>query len=345
MNHISNTKVIGITIGILSFLCFNISYAILSIHSCPVIMKMAAWVISICLCILFLKLCIPTKRNLSLMELIKNIIPFLIIVVICGWLILISLVYLFRYQVLYTDSHISKNYYERIQMQEEHFENVNIVTADHVNLQGYLYKKQKKEKTPLVIYFGGRGEEATNIAEYASKIKSGWAIAFINYRGCGSSTGTQDNELLFSDAAIIYDYFSNRDDIDNKNIVIISHSLGTGIAIHLASQRDIKGIILSCPYDKYVTGVIQDKLPLVPIKLLIKEEYNSISIAPKIKNPVLFLLADDDKTVVRSRSMKLFNHWGSKNRKISVIYDTNHESITFHDLTWSNINNFLDDIR
>ncbi len=280
-----------------------------------------------------------------MLELVKSIMPSLIIVIICGWLILICLVYFFRYQVLYTDSHRSKNYFERIQMQDEQFENVDIVTVDHINLQGYLYKKQSNEKTPLAIYFGGRGEEATNIVEYATKIKSGWALAFINYRGCGSSTGRQDSELMFSDAAFIYDYFSNRDDIDNENIIIISHSLGTGIAIHLASQRDIKGIILSCAYDKYVTGVIQDKLPLVPIKLLIKEEYNSISIAPKLKNQVLFLLAEDDKTVVRSRSMKLFNHWGSKNKKISVIYDTNHESITFNDLTWSNINNFLDNIH
>jgi pimeloyl-ACP methyl ester carboxylesterase len=229
-------------------------------------------------------------------------------------------------------------------MQEEQFEDINIVTSDHVNLQGYLYK-EKKEKTPLAIYFGGRGEEATNIAEYASKIRNGWALAFINYRGCGSSTGTQNNEQLFSDAAIIYDYFSNRDDIDKKNIVVISHSLGTGIAIHLALQRDIKGIILSCPYDKYVTGVIQDKLPLVPLKLLIKEEYNSISIAPKLSKPVLFLLAEDDKTVVRGRSMKLYNHWGSNNRKVSIINDTNHENITFHDLTWSKMNTFLDIIQ
>lgn len=226
-------------------------------------------------------------------------------------------------------------------MQEELFEDINIVTADQVNLQGYLYKT-KKEKTPLAIYFGGRGEEATNIAEYANKIENEWALAFINYRGCGSSTGTQNNEQLFSDATIIYDYFSNRDDIDKKNIVVISHSLGTGIAIHLALRRDIKGIILSCPYDKYVTGVIQDKLPLIPIKFLIREEYNSISIAPKLKKPVLFLLAEDDKTVVRGRSMKLFDHWGSKDRKISIINDTNHENITLHDLTWSNINIFLD---
>lgn len=259
MNYIEINKVLAIIIGILSFLCFSISYAILSFHSCPIIMKMVSWGISICLCVLFLKFCIQTKSDVALLDLVKNIISSIIIVLICGWLILLCLVYLFRY--------------------------------------------------------------------------------------CGSSTGTQNSEKLFSDAATIYDYFANRDDINKNNIVVISHSLGTGIAIHLALKRDIKGIILSCPYDKYVTGVIQEKLPLVPIKLLIKEEYNSISIAPKLNKPVLFLLAEEDKTVVRGRSMKLFDHWGSKNRKISIINNTNHESITIHDLTWSNINTFLDNFQ
>lgn len=345
MNHIINIKAIVIMIGILCFLCFNISYGMQSIHSCPIIIKMVSWGISILLCVLFLALSIPTKKDLSLLELGKKILPSLLIIVIYGWMILISLVYFFRYQILYTDSHSSKNFYERIQMQEENFEDINLVTADHRNLQGYLYKEQRKEKTPLVIYFGGRGEEATNIAVYGTKIKSGWALAFINYRGCGSSTGKQDSKLLLSDAAFIYDYFFNREDIDNENIVVMSHSLGTGIAIHLASQREIKGIVLSCPYDKYVAGVIQDKLPLVPIKLLIKEEYNSISIAPKLDSKVLFLLAEDDKTVVRRRSMKLFNQWGSKDRKITVIDDTNHETITFSDLSWLNVNSFLDTIQ
>lgn len=343
MLHINKISAIAVSIGILSFICFNLSYAISSLHSCPIVIKILTWGFSILLSILFMKLCMQSSRNLSVLELIiKNIIPSIIIVVICGWMIFVSLVYLFQYQVLYTDSHVRKNFYEQIQLQEDQFENINLVTSDHVNLQGYLYKTKKKETTPLVIYFAGRGEEATNIAEYASKIKDGWALAFINYRGCGLSTGRQNNELLFSDAALIYDYFSKRDDIDHNNIVIISHSLGTGVAIHLASQRNVKGIILSCPYDKYVNGVIQDKLPLIPTKLLIKEEYNSVSIAQKLKVPVLFLLAEDDTTVIKSRSMELFNQWGSKAEKLSVIKGTNHENITFNDVTWENINCFLD---
>ncbi len=343
MFHIDIVNVIAIFIGIFSFMCFNLSYAILAFHSCQKKIKIMSWSLSILSSIMYLKLCIHSPKALSVSALIvRNIIPSIAIVLICGWLILVSLAYLFQYQVLYTDSHIRKDFYEHIKKQVNKFEDINLITPDQIDLQGYLYKDRKNEKTPLAIYFGGRGEEATNIAEYASKITADWALAFINYRGCGFSTGRQNNVKLFLDATFIYDYFSKRDDIDNKNIVIISHSLGTGVAIHLASQRYLKGIILSCPYDKYVTGVIQEKLPLIPINLLIKEEYNSISIVKKLKVPVLFLLAEDDKTVLRSRSMHLFNQWGGKRKKLSIIKGTNHENVTFNNFAWDNINTVLD---
>jgi Alpha/Beta hydrolase family of unknown function (DUF1234). len=342
MLQIGNINVAAILIGVLSFICINLSYAILSLHSCPRVTKFISWGISLFLGILGLIICVQTTRTLSILERIINyILPSIIISAICGWLILLSMVYIFRYQVLYTNSRIRKNVHEQIQMQEDQFEKINLVTSDQVNLNGYLYKTQKKYKTPLAIYIAGRGEEATNIAEYASHIHKSWALVFINYRGCGLSTGRQNNKLLFSDAMFIYDFFSHRDDIDNNNIVLISHSLGTGIAIDLASKRKIKGIVLSCPYDRYVTGVLQDKLPLIPMKVLEKEEYDSLSIARKLKIPALFLLAEDDKTVVRNRSMRLINQWGSKKANLMIIKDTNHENITFNNFAWENINRFI----
>lgn len=338
------TYALAILIGILSFICFNISYSLFSLHSCPMVIKITSCVVSVLLGLLFLGISTQTASSSAAIPLIiLKVLTCIIIVTLCGWLTLIGFVYLFKYQVLYTDSHLRDEYYARIQMQEDKFENIKLITYDKVKLQGYLYKESEGYKTPLAIYFGGRGEEAANIVEYAAKISSGWSLAFINYRGCGLSNGRQSKELLFSDAALIYDYFARREDVDCNNIVLISHSLGTGVAIHLASQRNIKGIILSCPYDKYVTGVIQDKLPLIPIKLLITEEYNSISIVPKLKVPVMFLLAENDRTILRSRSMRLFHQWeGSP--QISIIKGTHHENITINKLTWEHINQFISNI-
>lgn len=206
-------------------------------------------------------------------------------------------------------------------------------------MQGFLYKDKKQGKASLAIYFGGRGEEASSIVEYAAKVK-GYALAFINYRGCGFSNGIQNRKNILSDSEVIYDYFAGRSDIDKDNIMLIAHSLGTGVAINLAAERSVRGIALSAAYDEYTSGVIQDKFPLIHAKMLLSDEFDSLAIAPKLKIPALFLLAEKDRTIVRSRTLNLINSWGGKAESV-VIEGTHHENITLNDYTWESINNFI----
>lgn len=334
-------NIIIIIIGILCFLCFNFSYVLTTLHGLPGFLPIAAWSLSVILLLIFLGLSIGKAGDVeTFLSKVRYIVLVLCSSLVGGWLILVSLIYLFPYQVLYTDSKIREKKYEIIQEHKEQFEEIRIKTSDNITLQGYLYQEQKNMKSPMVIYFGGRGEEATNIVDYASKLEEGWSLAFINYRGCGFSEGKQRVDLLYSDAKAIYDYFNRREDIDSKQIVLIAHSLGTGVAIHLSTEREVKGVVLSAPYDQYVSGVIQDKIPLIPLGLLIKEEYNSLKISPELKIPALFLLAENDRTIVRSRSMKLYHKWGGKT-ELAEIKKTNHETITFNEMTWDNINSFI----
>jgi hypothetical protein len=137
MLHAEDIRIIDLFIGVLGFICFNLSYAILAIKSCPKLVQIASWIITVLLILLFLWLRIEPSRAPSVIALIiKNILPSVIIVMFCGWLILVGCVYLFRYQVLYTDSHIRDNYYDQLQINADHFEKINLITSDQVNLQG-----------------------------------------------------------------------------------------------------------------------------------------------------------------------------------------------------------------
>jgi pimeloyl-ACP methyl ester carboxylesterase len=52
-------------------------------------------------------------------------------------------------------------------------------------------------------------------------------------------------------------------------IVAMGRSLGTGVAVHLASQRPLAGAILVTPYDSMV-AVAQVHYPLLPVGLLLR---------------------------------------------------------------------------
>lgn len=325
--------------GLFSFLGFNIYYALSSFESFNTILKDMLLVVSAILLALFAAFVFLSSREYTTkISKLRYILISTFTFIIGGWIILTASVYLFRYDVLYTNSPVSQQSLDSM-LDLNNFEKIHIVTPSSIVLEGYLAANHENEKAPLAIYFGGRGEEASNISEYSQKIK-GCSLAFINYRGCGLNEGTQDEENFFSDADLIYDYFAARKDIDKDNMVLIAHSLGTGVAIHLASERDIKGVVLSAPYDIYTTGVVQDKLPLVPTQLLFSDRLDSLSIASRINIPALFLFAENDNTVYRERSLRLYNSWGGDAEKI-IIKGTHHENITLNDITWNNINEFL----
>jgi predicted alpha/beta hydrolase family esterase len=330
---------ISIVSGSCAFAGFGLSYASFTIYSLDNLLKAALAIISASFLALFIAtVYISAGRYAKKMTKIRNVLIYTAAAAVGGWLLTAGGIWLLRYEVLYTNSPVRQDLFTQVRQQKD-FEKISIAVQGDITLRGYLYKPQCETVTPLAIYFGGRGEEASGIIEYASKIK-GCSMAFINYRGCGLSGGSQNEENLLSDAAAVYDCFAARNDIDKNNIFLIAHSLGTGIAIHLASERGVKGIILSAAYDSYTSGVIQDKFPLIPVGMLFPDEFDSLAAAPGIKVPALFLLAEKDKTISRKRTLELFNRWGGKAEKVTIA-GTHHENITLSDSTWKYINSFL----
>jgi len=131
---------------------------------------------------------------------------------------------------------------------------------DNLYLHGWFVGKPGPERPQILIYFGGNDDEMSNLLKDAMRFK-GWSVALVNYRGYGLSQGHPGEESLFGDAVVIYDYLTSRKDVDTGNVMVMGRSLGTGVAVYLASQRPLKGVILVSPYDS-VNSVARARLPL-----------------------------------------------------------------------------------
>lgn len=124
------------------------------------------------------------------------------------------------------------------------------------------------QNSALIIYFGGNADNAKKFLQFASENKN-YDILTINYRGYGSSGGVSSQDAIFADALKIYDHFAK-----DKDVVAIGRSLGSGVATYLASQREVKGLILITPYDS-IYAMAKDKYPYLPIRLLLKHQFDS----------------------------------------------------------------------
>ncbi len=272
------------------------------------------------------------------MSLIKSLLTIVVGVLIAIPLLLYPFLYFAQDKLLFIQKKKDQAHLNWVKQEYPHAEEILIKTPDHVILHGWYLKNSDKKQTPLLIYFGGNSEEVSAHVRDAEFVK-GWSLLLVNYRGYGLSEGAPSEKNLFDDAVLLYDMFSTRAEVDQKNIVAFGRSLGTGVAVYLASQRALKGVILVSPYDS-IRSLTQKIYPYVPVSLLLKHHFDSLARAPSIKIPMLALIAQNDRVVSHPHSLALIKAWGGVTYH-KIIPDTAHNDITTGHGYWETIGRFL----
>jgi pimeloyl-ACP methyl ester carboxylesterase len=215
-------------------------------------------------------------------------------------------------------------------------------TADGTRLRGWLVRADALAPAPLLIYFGGNAEEVSWVLPEVARVK-GWSALVVNYRGYGESGGAPSERALFADAIALYDRGIARPDVDRTRVVAMGRSLGTGVATWLASQRPLAGVVLVSPYDSLI-AIAQKVYPFLPVRLLLKHRFDSISRAPSIRTPLLALAASRDTLIPPESSRRLVQAWGGPAR-LEVLEGRDHNDIHGHPLYWSTVGDFLAGLR
>ncbi len=216
---------------------------------------------------------------------------------------------------------ISEERLLKIKNDYKNVEDITIQTKDNHILHGWLVKNVSNRDVPLIIYFGGNAEEVSfNIDEIYNKYD--FNFAFFNYRGFGNSTGTPQEKYLFEDSILIYDYFTKRNDIKISDISTIGRSLGSGISVYLAANRNIKNLILITPYDS-IENVAKERFPSIIVNLVLKDKFNSLEYIKGVKSHVLVLAAENDSVIPPIHAAKLYENIPGK-KKYILIYNLNH---------------------
>jgi pimeloyl-ACP methyl ester carboxylesterase len=189
---------------------------------------------------------------------------------------------------------------------------------------------------PALLYFGGNGDDVgAYVGDFDAQFP-GYAIYLVNYRGYGGSTGYPSEAGLITDAQAVYDWVHPHHD----RIVVMGRSLGTGIATALASTRAVTKLVLATPYDS-VANVAADRFPWLPVRLLIKDRYDSTVRIGKVVAPVLVLVAQRDEVIARSRTDALVAAIPLASRHSIVIPAATHADIVTLPAYWSSVKAFL----
>ncbi|MEA3267412.1 MAG: alpha/beta hydrolase [Candidatus Fermentibacteria bacterium] len=173
-----------------------------------------------------------------------------------------------------------------------------------------------------IIYFGGNGERPEASIVDFKDLFSNHTIYFINYRGYGESDGSPTETGLYDDAMAIYDHISP----DHNHIIVIGRSLGTGVATYLATERDIHRLVLVEPYDCLV-NIAQATYPIFPMRLMMKDRYNSAERASRITAPTLIIKAENDQIIPGTSTDNLIARFNRDILETATIPEATHNNI------------------
>ena len=222
-----------------------------------------------------------------------------LLVVVAGYGVLLVLMYVFQRSLMYfPDTKRTPPALAGLPQAEE----VALVSSDGEKLIAWHVPPRAGKK--LVIYFQGNAGGLDLRAERFGRLTAdGTGVLALCYRGYGGSTGSPSEAGLIRDALAAYDYAAARHSA--AGIVLWGESLGTGVAVALAAERDVGGVILDAPFSS-IADVGAAAYPFAPVRWLIKDPFHSDRRIARVHAPLLIRHGEGDAVVPIRFGERLF---------------------------------------
>ena len=182
---------------------------------------------------------------------------------------------------------------------------VNVETADGLVLQG-LYKPAKKNQPVILMFHGNAGHIGIRAFKARPFLDFGYGFLLAEYRAYGGNPGTITEAGLYEDARA-YIGWLNKNGVPVENIVLYGESLGTGIAVQMATEYPgVRVVVLEAPYTT-MPDVAQGHMFFLPVKWMLKDRYESIKKIGSVRAPLLVFNGRLDNIVPPAMGQRLYD--------------------------------------
>lgn len=178
-------------------------------------------------------------------------------------------------------------------------EGVDVVTLP---VDGARVEISQRERpgADAILYFGGNAEDVAPVVPVLARLFPERSIHALHYRGYGGSTGTPVEAAIVRDALRVFDQLHE----GHQRIAVIGRSLGSGVAVQVAAERPVERLVLVTPFAS-VRAIAQEQFPYLPMRVLLRNPFDSDLYAPGVKAPTRLIIAAQDQVISRSSSEAL----------------------------------------
>lgn len=191
---------------------------------------------------------------------------------------------------------------------------IRVKTIDDQSIINWFIQKPGKF---IVLYFHGNGNSLGDRPEILSQIADmGLSVLAVDYRGYGGSTGKPSETGLHRDADATYDQALELG-FAPDHIILLGESLGSGVALELASRRQVAGVMLDSPYTSIVE-VAARRFWMFPVRWLLRDTYRSDIWIRAVHMPILILHGVNDRVVPFDLGQRLSEIGGAHVRFVPI---------------------------
>jgi fermentation-respiration switch protein FrsA (DUF1100 family) len=178
---------------------------------------------------------------------------------------------------------------------------VTLRTRDGLDLIGW-YAPPRGERV-TVVFFHGNGDFVGAYSGLARQlIDRGFGVLLTSYRGYSGNPGSPTEEGLYDDGRAALDFTEAR----KARVVLQGFSLGSGVAVQLATERKVAGLILEAPFTSAV-DVGAAAYPFVPVRWLMHDRFDNMAKIGAIDAPILVTHGTRDEVVPARQFDELYD--------------------------------------
>ncbi|MBW2552662.1 MAG: alpha/beta hydrolase [Deltaproteobacteria bacterium] len=228
----------------------------------------------------------------------------IIISAITIYLVILFVLTVFQRKIIYYPYKLDKQF--EFPMYVPQLEEVFITCEDGCTING-LFAPGREDRPAILIFHGNAGNITHRDFLLQGFNKLGYPVLLIDYHGYGKSEGTPSERNLYLDGEASLKWLLEEKNIKPEQIVIFAKSLGSGVAVEVATKNPFKGLILETPFSS-IASVARSHFPYncFPVGLLIVDKFDNISKIKEIYCPLLFMHGTRDMIVDKKESERLF---------------------------------------
>lgn len=182
---------------------------------------------------------------------------------------------------------------------------VSVKTEDDLTLQGWFFPLKSETKGTIVYFHGNAGNIKDRLFKIIPYLENGYEVLLCEYREYGGNPGEMSEQGAYADARAYLNWISKRPEIDQSKIFYYGESIGTGVAVQMASERIPSVLVLESPFSSAL-DLAKIFYFFLPVDFLLKDRFLSSEKIASIKVRLLIVHGDKDDVIPISLAKKLF---------------------------------------